>query len=284
MNQRVFTALCALLTTANVCGVINQDSLDFGLNIFPTAVLDLDKANSTDTKCVTYNGKELCSTIDSCSKSNYVCYTLDGERGHHSCSLSGGCSCTATYDGESCDCSVNPMLPYKVYADIRCGTHSGPFDATKVVNLDSYTARCNVPAGLFYPSYTHDRPDGAICTDGRSGLAAMPRLAVDWKCPALETLTDDGGVMSRAFQPDRDCTCTAVFNDTECQSCEPCPSGYPGDFRVSCDGFFTDCHGTFSVWNGKGPQASSDGGVSYSAWDFVPLIALALITSILAIQ
>lgn len=282
MTQKIFTALCALLTTTNVYGVINQNSLDFGLNIFPTVVLDLDKANSTDTKCVTYNGKELCSTIDSCSKDLFLCTSIDAETGQHGCFLSGGCSCTATYDSEFCDCSVRPMKPYIVYADVRCGTHSGPFDATKVVNLDGYSARCNVPAGLFYPPYTHDHPDGAICTDGRSSFDAMPKLDLDWKCPALETLPDDGDVTSRAFQPDRDCTCSASFNYINCHSCEPCSSGDPGDFRVSCDGFFADCYETFSVWNRKELQRSSVGGFSL-AWAVVPL-AVALTLSILAIK
>jgi len=205
----------------------------FGTQSFPTVFLDLEASNRTDTKCVTINGLEFCTTIHSCPEQAYQCnYINDG--GHDCGFYNPQCNCSATWGLEDeCSCYVGPAGPlYWVSANVQCGD-SPLSDENVFLRVDDGDFYCFdsvqdvcVRGQTLFRLYQSDDRDGDI--------------QVQWQCPEDVTAADSHG----------DCTCKALQSYTECSSCKVCSDDEPGDFEMECPGFSMDCNRTMqlSTW------------------------------------
>ncbi len=183
----------------------------------PTVFLDLEVSNHTDTKCVTINRHELCSTIHYCPLAAYQCNYVDetGDTGYYCGFSSPLCSCSATWGLYDCDCYVTPDTPYWVVTNVKC-TSPSPY-----LEVDPNGADCS------------DRV-GDICVSGYNVFDILNEdndrgiFQVTWQCP--KESTEDRSA----------CTCAALQSYEECSSCKVCGDGEIGDFALECNGFSLD--------------------------------------------
>mmetsp|Transcript_14704 Transcript_14704/g.29901 ORF Transcript_14704/g.29901 Transcript_14704/m.29901 type:complete len:272 (-) Transcript_14704:1614-2429(-) len=241
-----------------------------GINLFPTNLLDLEESNHSDPKCVTVNGRDLCTTIANCPREAYQCSYLDATRGH-SCGLNVyQCECTATYGNDNCQCDVMTHEPYLVATSVSCPQNYNEIDLS-LDNADSY---CSDPVGYYYPPDVAQHNETA-CYRGGATFSIHGLFEVNWEC--AHDIDSSGSVQEKAAsapEPDKECTCQAMYRYHKCSSCQPCPHDEPGSFRAVCPGFFMDCFQTYSVW--ETPRTSSGARASLVFWT----VAFLLLTSL----
>lgn len=242
---------------------------EFGMQVNPTISLPVQAVvnNSTDSKrCVTVNGRQLCTSISSenCPAADtYTCDFFENESGSgNSCAFGpSDCSCTTTYDGVPCECEVTNYVPYWLSARARCvhGEHS----------IGGGDIWCDNPFHHFRRAEPKQNESQlaqlGACSRGSNSFYIPYLFQVSWDCEQkqpetngdmqVEVMESSGGL----FDPKKDCTCQASYNYKKCRSCEPCNSDEPGDFRAVCPGFFVDCFHTYSHWEEEEGKETSAG-------------------------
>jgi hypothetical protein len=221
--------------------------LSFAAALSPTAFLDLEASNFTEEeKCVTVNGRPLCTAISSCPKSAYACSDLQGG-GSYSCAFDNpSCRCTALWGDQPCGCNVGMVLPYVVSANPTCpnGTETFLRPSDPAVPIDMAIDDVRVDC--------YGRGEDGSCQSGYSEMEvwfedAYTHLTVSWSCAA-----------GAACRCDR-----ASYRDKTCGTCQVCDKDAPGAFRLECSGgFSTDCSGAnFTLWTpaSGGPRGRRHG-------------------------
>lgn len=135
-----------------------------GYNVFPTVLLNLhhDETNNNATttratKCVTFNGRDLCTTITHCPREAYQCSYVDPQHGQHNCGLySYQCACTATFGNETCHCDVIGHTPYRVSTRVAaCSNNDQQIGHMRSDFFpDGTSVDCHDPVGYCYSSPT----------------------------------------------------------------------------------------------------------------------------------
>ena len=224
-----------------------------GSNFFPTVLLNLEESNHSDTKCVTVNGRDLCTTITNCPREAYECTYVDPTRGHNCGLNSYQCACTATYGNSTCHCDVSPHAPYWVSTRVSCPSEE---DDEIDLSLGDTNAYCTQPVGFYYsPEIT--QLNESACYRGEADFSLRGWLQVNWECARHSSSTTVQEKAVSMPEPDKECTCQARYRYQKCSSCQPCPHGEPGSFRAVCPGLFMDCFQTYSVWDEDKANTSS---------------------------
>jgi hypothetical protein len=241
-------------------------SLPFSSMFFPTAVLHLEQGvNRTAEKCVTVNGKPLCTVIRTCSlESVELTYYRDSVLSL----VYLPCDCSATWGGESCECGVVPLwkatAPLRfqnlLTASLRCPgmSYDSAAEIDDVYDFDISTSSFDCLTG-----------ESGFCSSGESTTGVTLKgkggdlLWVRWRCSGAG---GDG------------CRCTAMYGAGGC-SCEVCGKAAPGAFRLDCPGGYSaDCAGpAFSIWNSSGGGSPSNRRLAgAAAWAAVAAAVLSL--------
>jgi hypothetical protein len=234
----------------------------FGSGLFPTVILSLGHGNRTDPKCVTINGLELCSTIDSCPLEWFRCdvdvceFRLDM------------CRCSATYGSRDCDCRIDGLVAsdeygYWVSPTVSCGgggiSDSRNERAQDAGLPDLYVRPANLGCLEWFSSGERGGEGQAETCDSGDIISNFEYekrpgiVMVNWKCSVV-----DGN---------RSCRCeAATFGDKPCETCLMCGEGPAAAFRLECpDGFYTNCTDNGNIATYTLPTSSAPGAAGREA-------------------